>query len=177
MPPKRSQTSKRATRNTDEGPLAQRSWRQSTSNATLVSHATAQVRTEDETSAFPPSNERSNTIQRLDRNLVKSLVSTVAEEVTCQITATLPALAPPLGPHTPSAAPRVPELNGENHLSATSLHGISARTLVERAIATTHTQIAGAPHILPTSIITQARSQPRPNFSFGRFADRLPNFK
>ena len=88
----------------------------------------------------------STTIQRLDPDLVKSLVSTVAEEVTRQITTTLPALASPLGPHTPSVAPRVPELNGENHLSATSLHGVSADTLVEGAIATAHTQIAGQQH-------------------------------
>ena len=164
MPPKRSQTRKRATRNTDEGPLAQRSRRQSTRNATLASQATAQVRTEDQTSAVPPSNVPSTTIQRLDPDLVKSLVSTVAEEVNRQITATLPALASPLGHHMPSVAPRVPELNGENHLSATSLHGVSAETLVEGAIATAHTQIAGAPHILPTNIITQARSQPSQTF-------------
>ena len=152
MPPKRSQTRKRATRNTDEGPLAQRSRRQSTRNATLASQATAQVRTEDQTSAVPPSNVPSTTIQRLDPDLVKSLVSTVAEEVTRQITATLPALASPLGHHTPSVAPRVPELNGENHLSATSLHGVSAETLVEGAIATAHTQIAG-PNIQATGTI------------------------
>ena len=75
----------------------------------------------------------------------------------------LPARASPLGPHTPSVAPRVPELNGENHLSAT-LHGVSAETLVEEAIATAHTQTAGAPHILPTNIITQARSQASQTF-------------
>ena len=86
MPPKQSQTRKRATRNTDEGPLAQRSRRQSTRNATLGSQATTQVRTEDETSAVPPSNVPSTTIQRLDPDLMKSLVSTVAEEVTRQIT-------------------------------------------------------------------------------------------
>ena len=51
-----SQTRKRATRNTDEGSLAQRSRRQPTRNATLASQATAQVRTEDETGAVPPSN-------------------------------------------------------------------------------------------------------------------------
>ena len=158
--------------------MAQRSQRQSTRNATLASQATAQVRTRDKTSAVPPSNVPSPTIKRLDPDLVKSLVSTVAEEVTRQITATLPALASPLGPFTPSVAPRVPELNGEDHLSATSLHGASAETLVEGAIATAHTQIAGASHILLTNIITPARSQPSQTFlSAGLPIDSLSSSK
>ena len=35
---------------------------------------------------------------------------------------------------------------------------------MEGAIATAHTQISGAPHILPMNIITQARSQPSQTF-------------
>ena len=161
MPPKRSQARKRATRTADEGPSAQQSRRQSTRNATLASQATASVRAEAEASAVLPSNVPSTTTQRLDPELVKSLVSTVAEEVTRQLTATL---ASPLGTHTPSVAPHVSEPTEESHPSAPSSSGVSATTLVEGAIAAAHSQITGAPQLLPTNIVTQARSQPSQTF-------------
>ena len=164
MPPKRSQARKRATRTADEGPAAQRSRRQSTRNATLASQSTASVRAEAEASAVLPSNVSATTIQRLDPELVRSLVSTVTEEVTRQLTETLPALASPLGTHTPSVAPHVPEPPEEDHPPAPTLPGVSATTLVEGAIAAAHSQITGAPQLLPTNIVTQARSQPSQTF-------------
>ena len=61
-------------------------------------------------------------------------------------------------------APHVPEPTEESHPSAPSLSCVSATMLVEGAIAAAHSQITGAPQLLPTNIVTQARSQPSQTF-------------
>jgi len=92
MPAKRTQARKRTRRTAEEGPLAQRSRRETTRNATLASRGSTSVPAEDESNVIPLANTPP-AVQRLDPSLVQSLVSTVTAEVTRQLTATLPALA------------------------------------------------------------------------------------
>ncbi len=83
-------------------------------------------------------------------------MSTVAAEVTRQLTATLPALASQLRPEPPLATRNASDLAEE----PTSTHDVSATTLVEGAVAVAHSQITGAPQLLPSTSVVTPPSNP-----------------
>ncbi len=153
MPPKRTQAKKRTLIAADGGPPAQRSRRQSTRNATLVSQATASVVAETEPRVVPPLDILHTTSQRLAPELVQSLVSTVAAEFARQLTATLPALASQLRPQPPLATRNASELAEE----PTSTHDVSATTLVEGAISAAHSRITALQN--PTFVDTKLEQE------------------
>ena len=159
MPAKRTQARKRTRRTAEEGPLAQRSRRETTRDATLASRGSTSVPAEDESNVIPLTNTPP-AVQRLDPSLVQSLVSTVTAEVTRQLTATLPALASLEGPSTSTATGDGSELAEERRPSVPPLPGVSATNLVEGAIAAAHSRITGAPQLLPTSVQTQRQVNP-----------------
>ena len=160
MSSKRSQRRKRSAQaGLAAKPPARRSRRTSTRHATLASEST-------EPSNSPPDSRSCVTARSapFSADQIQALVSTVAAEVTKQLTAQFPALTDVQGTETPTpVASRLPLEPGPVPFlpqSTPSVESVAVPTMVNRAIAEAHAQIAGAPHLTKINTVEQRSGIP-----------------
>ncbi len=165
MPPKRSQRRKRpAQAGLAAEPPARRSRRTSTRHATLASESTQLTTAEPSNS--PPDSTSGVTARSapFSADQIQALVSTVAAEVTKQLTAQFPALTDVQGTETPTpVASRLPLETGPVPFlpqPTPAVESVAVPTMVNRAIAEAHAQIAGAPQLTNINTVEQRNGTP-----------------